>query len=302
MQRIAHFSKACLQELRSETGIAYDHGTDGILQLFSTPEEAEGGKRSADVLESLGIPHQLVPPEALPGLEPALAHSEIRFSGGLHLTTDETGDCHLFCRALADLASEKGVRFHYGVTAKTLVSSGGKVTGVASDAGQFDADAVVVATGPWVRDLLAPLGLKLPIYPVKGYSLTCEIEESSRAPRSSVMDEHSKVMVSRLGNRIRAAGVAELAGFDASMPEPVITALRARVAALFPGAGNYAAAETWHGFRPMTPDGPSIVEQRGPEGLWLNLGHGSNGWTQACGTGQLLANRIAGRPTPAVED
>ncbi|SNS25449.1 D-amino acid dehydrogenase [Tropicimonas sediminicola] len=301
MQRVAHYSMACLRALREETGIAYDNASDGILQLFSTPEEAEGGRRSAGVLESLGIAHRLVAPEDLGGIEPALANSSLTFTGGLHLTTDETGDCHLFCRALADLAAARGVLFNYGVTVERLRASGGKVTGADTDAGSFEAEAVVVAIGPWARDLLAPLGVRVPVYPVKGYSLTCEVEDRARAPRSSIMDEHSKVMVSRLGNRIRAAGVAELAGFDASMPAPVLAALRARVEALFPGAGNYAEAETWHGFRPMTPGGPSIVEPRGPRGLWLNLGHGSNGWTQACGTGQLLANRVAGRPTPEVE-
>lgn len=301
MQRVAHFSKACLQELRAETGITYDHGTDGILQLFSTQEEAEGGKRSASVLESLDIPHRLIAPQDLADIEPALGASDLRFSGGLHLTTDETGDCHLFCRALASLAAQKGVQFHYGVKVENIRTAMAKVTGVTTDAGLFKADAVVVATGPWVHDLLRPLGVKLPIYPVKGYSLTCKIEDPTRAPCSSVMDEHSKVMITRLGNRIRASGVAEIAGFDASMPTPVFDALRSRVSALFPGGGTYSEAETWHGFRPMTPDGPSIVAQRGPEGLWLNLGHGSNGWTQACGTGQLLANRMSGRPTAAVD-
>lgn len=301
MQRVAHYSLVCLRRLREETGIAYDHGTAGVVQVYSTPDEMMAGRRSAAVLEGLGVPHRLLAPGEIGALEPALAASGLSFAGGLHLTTDETGDCHLFCRALADLAAEAGCRFTYGAEVHRIVAQGGRMTGVETRDGVIEADAVVVATGPWARDLLDPLGIRVPIYPVKGYSMTAEITDPARAPVSSVMDEHSKVMITRLGSRIRAAGVAELAGFDPAMPAPVIGALRDRVAALFPEAADYEAAEWWHGFRPMTPDGPSITEARGVANLWLNLGHGSNGWTQACGTGQLLANRIAGRPTPEVE-
>ncbi|MEJ8473756.1 D-amino acid dehydrogenase [Roseibium algae] len=302
MQKVAHFSKACLQELRGETGIEYDQRTEGVLQVFSTDEEAEGGARSAAVLEQLGIPHQLLSSGDLTRVEPALAASGQTFSGGLHLTTDEIGDCHKFCQELARLISAQGAcRIQYGTTVQKLLTESGKIIGVQSDKGDFQADAVVIAAGPWARALLDPLGVKVPLYPVKGYSITAEITDLEYAPRSSVMDEHSKVMVTRLGNRIRAAGIAELAGFDASLPTATIDALRHRVAELFPGAADYGSSKIWCGFRPMTPDGPSITEARGFSNLWLNVGHGSNGWTQACGTGQLLANRVAGRPTPEIE-
>ena len=299
MQKMAHYSKACLVALREETGIEYDHGTGGVIQLFETPQEAEGGKRSADVLQKLGIDHRLLTPEQAYELEPGLAQSDISFSGALQLTTDETGDCHLFCRELAKLAEAKGATFHFNRRVTGFAFSDNQIAAVKTADGDFEADTVVVATGPQI-DLLSGLGIKMPIYPVKGYAFTTQITDDAAAPRSSIMDEHSKVMVTRLGNRLRAAGVAELAGYDRSMPEAVLKSLRARVEALFPGAADYDGADYWHGFRPMTPDGPSRVQKTHYDNLFLNLGHGSNGWTQACGTGRVLADLVSNNK-PAID-
>ncbi|MDQ0313628.1 D-amino acid dehydrogenase [Amorphus orientalis] len=300
MQAVAHFSKACLVELREETGIAYDHGTGGVLQIFATQEEAEGGARSAKVLADLGIEHRLLSPDEAIAVEPALARSRETLTGALQLPTDEVGDCHLFCRELARLAEARGCRFRFGTKVRRIRADAGRVTGVETPLGPVDADAVVVATGPWAPKLLDPLGIRVPIYPVKGYSLTAAITDPDGAPRSSVMDEHSKVMITRLGNRLRAAGVAELAGFDPAMPKPALDGLRDRVAALFPDAADFGTAEYWHGFRPMTPDGPSRVEVTRYPNLFLNVGHGSNGWTQACGTGRILTELVAERPNPVL--
>ncbi|WP_116134036.1 D-amino acid dehydrogenase [Tropicimonas sp. IMCC34043] len=297
MQRVAHFSKACLVDLRAETGIRYDDGTGGILQIFCTDEEAAGGARAAHILQDLGVPHRLLTPAEALAVEPSLARSTVSLSGALHLPADETGDCHLFCRDLARLAEAHGCRFLFDSPVSAVLREGDRVAGVMAGATRIEADAVVLATGPWANRLLRPLGLSLPIYPVKGYALTCEITDTEAAPRSSVMDEHSKVMVTRLGKRLRAAGVAELAGFDPSMRPAVLNGLRDRVAALFPDAADFATAEFWHGFRPMTPEGASRVERTRLPNLFLNLGHGSNGWTQACGTGRMLADLVAGRET-----
>ncbi|MBT9385943.1 D-amino acid dehydrogenase [Pseudooceanicola sp. CBS1P-1] len=297
MQKVAHFSKACLVELREETGIAYDHGTGGVLQVFETPEEYAGGERSAAVLASMGIAHRLLDRDAVLEVEPGLGRSGIRFSGGLQLTTDETGDCHLFCKALAGLAEKAGATFRFNTRVTGLRTAGHRVTAVQIGEEDLPSEAVVIATGPQIG-LLKPLGIHVPVYPVKGYSLTAQITDSAAAPRSSVMDEHSKVMITRLGDRLRAAGIAELAGFDPAMPAPVLDGLKTRVAELFPGAADYDTASLWHGFRPMTPDGPSRVERTRYANLYLNLGHGSNGWTQACGTGRMMADLVAGRPLP----
>jgi D-amino-acid dehydrogenase len=303
MQRMAHYSRACLEALRAETGIAYDHGTDGVLQVFFTQDELAGGRRAAVVLAGMGVAHRLVGRDAALEIEPALARGAdadgARLVGGLHLPGDETGDCHLFTRALADLAAERGVRFRYGCEVRELIARSGRIAALRTTGGEETADAVVLATGPWAPHLLAPLGIRLPVYPVKGYAMTCALTDPDAAPRSSVMDEHSKVMVTRLGTRLRAAGSAELTGFTPGVPEAARRALSGRVRFLFPDAADYDTAEFWFGFRPMTPDGPARIGPTGFPNLFLNTGQGSNGWTQACGSGRILADLVAGR-TPEV--
>ncbi len=300
MQRMAHYSKACLVALREQTGIAYDHASRGVLQIFATEEQLTLGKRAARVLAEMDIPHRLVLPEELIAIEPALAHTTQNLAGGLHLPGDETGDCRLFCEQLAVLLRNLGCHFLFGTEVMCLERSGDHIVSALSSAGPIEADAFIVAAGPYAPRLLSPLGIHLPIYPVKGYSLTCEIKEEASAPRSSVMDEHSKVMITRLGSRIRAAGVAELAGFDPTIPNPAKVSLRNRVEALFPGGGHYGQASYWCGFRPMTPDGPARIGPAACKNLYINVGHGSNGWTQACGTSRVLADIVAGR-RPEIE-
>ncbi|MEO3387946.1 D-amino acid dehydrogenase [Mesorhizobium sp. CAU 1741] len=300
MQRMAHYSKASLVALREETGITYDNASNGVLQVFATEEEMEGGRRSARVLSELGIPHRLVDGDGVREVEPGLARAHAPLVGGLHLLEDETGDCHLFCQSLTSLLRDAGCTMHFDTVARAFVRDGDRITHVDTSAGPIPADAFVVATGPYAPQLLRPLGIDVPVYPVKGYSMTCDISEDGAAPRSSVMDEHSKVMVTRLGSRLRAAGVAELAGFDARIPEGAKRALRSRVETLFPGAANYQQAQFWCGFRPMTPDGPARLGQAGCRNLYLNVGHGSNGWTQACGTARVVAYLVSGK-TPEIE-
>lgn len=304
MQRMAHYSRACLEALRAETGIAYDHATEGVLQVFHTEDEMAGGRRAAAVLAGLGIAHRLVDRDAALAIEPALSQGAgadgSRLLGGLHLPADETGDCHLFTRALAEVLAARGVGFRFGCEVTALRCRAGRAVALESSAGEMTADAFVVATGPWAPRLLAPLGVRVPVYPVKGYSMTGRIADPAAAPRSSVMDEHSKIMVTRLGDRLRAAGSAEVAGFAPGIPEAARAALRARVRELFPAATDYDTVEFWTGYRPMTPDGPARIGPTRVAGLYLNVGHGSNGWTQACGTGRVLADMVAGR-RPEVE-
>jgi D-amino-acid dehydrogenase len=300
MQRMAHYSKACLVALREETGITYDNAAKGVLQIFATEEEMEGGARSAAILKRLGIAHRLVDREGVEAIEPALKASPVEISGGLHLPEDETGDCRLFCERLAGILEARGCAFRYDTRALRLDRAGSRIESVLTTAGEMQADAYVVACGPFAPALLRTAGIRLPVYPVKGYSISCDIAEPGRAPRSSVMDEHSKVMITRLGTRLRAAGVAEVAGFDHTPRESAIANIRARVRALFPEAADYERASTWYGFRPMTPDGPSRVGATGIGNLFINAGHGSNGWTQACGTSAYLADIISGT-SPEIE-
>lgn len=295
MQRIAHYSKGCLLALREETGIDYDHGSGGVLQIFRTADECEGGRRAAKVLEQFDVAHRLVSAEEVVAIEPALRASDVTLAGGLHLPTDETGDCHLFTTRLAEMLKSRGVVFHFGTAVTGLVTEGDAVTGVATDRGMFSADRYVVATANDAPALLKPLGIDIPIYPVKGYAITLEIAQAEHAPRSSVMDEHSKVMITRLGDRVRAAGVAEIGGYDRSVSSRKAAGVLEAARALFPLAGDYTRVSYWAGLRPMTPDGPPYLGETPFSNLLLNVGQGSNGWTQACGSGRIVADLASGR-------
>lgn len=300
MQRSAHYSKACLVSLREELGLEYDHASLGVLQVFANEEEMAGGRRSAEVLRRLDVPHRLLSAGEIGEVEPALAAADVPLAGGLHLSDDETGDSRLFSLRLTERLAALGCAFHFDTPVVAFERAHDRITCVrTADGGVMVADAFVVAAGSQAPRLLSPISVRVPIYPVKGYSLTARITDEALAPRSSVMDEHSKVMITRLGGRIRAAGVAELAGHDTGLDHSALDAITLRVAALFPGAADYASSAYWCGFRPMTPGGPAIVGRRGYANLFLNVGHGSNGWTQACGTSRVLADLIAGRQ-PAI--
>jgi D-amino-acid dehydrogenase len=294
MQRIAHYSKACLASLREETGIAYDQQSAGVLQIFRTDLECALALHSSNVLESYGIRHAIVTAEIATTIEPALKRSDVSIAGGLHLPDDETGDCHLFTARLADLLRDRGVTFQFGTTIRGLVAEGGRITGIVTNQDILTADRYVVALGSEAPLLLHPLGIDIPIYPVKGYSITIPIGDDDCAPRSSVMDEHTKVMITRLGARLRAAGVAEIGGYDRDTDPRRASGVRAAAAALFPDAGDYDRVTYWSGLRPMTPDGPPYLGATNLPNLFLNLGQGSNGWTQACGCGRIVANLVDG--------
>jgi len=295
MQRIAHYSKACLVALREETGIAYDHGTGGVLQIFRTQEEIDGGARAAKVLTSFSIPHRIVDRGEATQIEPSLSTSTVPIAGALHLPADETGDCHLFSEALVELSRRRGVSFMFDTDVERLIVDGGQLDGVVTSRGTLRADATVIALGSEAALLLRPAGIDLPIYPVKGYVATFPIDHDDMAPRSCVMDEHSKVMITRLGNRLRAAGVAEIAGYDRAIDPQQCKAVESVARDLFPAANADGRAEYWACLRPMTPDGPPYLGPTPIGGLFLNLGQGSNGWTQACGCGQIVADLVSGR-------
>ncbi|MBI5114071.1 MAG: D-amino acid dehydrogenase [Rhodovulum sp.] len=300
MQRIAHYSKACLVALRRETGLAYDHGEGGVLQLFRTDEELAGGRRAAAVLERFGVAHEVLDADGVLAAEPALARATVRFVGGLNLLGDETGDCHLVTAALAERLRAAGVTFAFDTAITGLRVEGGRLRAVETGQGAYEADAVVVALGVEAPRLLRPLGLALPIYPVKGYSITIDLDDAADGPRSAVMDEHTKVMIARLGRRLRAAGMAEVGGYGLDVRPDGIEAVRRTVRALFPGAAVDGDVAPWAGLRPMTPDGPPYLGATRIAGLYLNVGHGSNGWTQACGCGRIVADVVAGR-TPEID-
>lgn len=295
MMRLAEYSRDCLRGLRADTGIDYESRTRGTLQLFRTQAQVDAAKRDIDVLMDFGVPFELLDRDQVAGAEPALAHAKHKLAGGLRLPNDETGDCHLFTRRLAEMATELGVDFRFGQAVDGLIADNGRITGVRVGNEVLRADRYVLAFGSYSRDFLAPLGLKLPVYPVKGYSLTIPMTNAEAAPVSTVLDETYKVALTRFDDRIRVGGMAELAGFDLSLNPRRRQTLEMVVGDLFPGSGDVPAAEFWTGLRPMTPDSTPIVGATAYANLYLNTGHGTLGWTMACGSGKLVADLATDR-------
>ena len=289
MMRIAEYSRTCLRQLRADTGIAYEHRSQGTLQLFRTQAQMDAVQRDVAVLKECGVPYELLDRDQLTTIEPALAQARERLTGGLRLPNDETGDCQMFTQALAKLARGLGVDFRFDQTVEGLVTEGNRITGVRVGGQVLTADRYVLAFGSYSRGFLEPLGLKLPVYPVKGYSLTVPLLNPELAPQSTVLDETYKVAVTRFDNRIRVGGMAELAGFDLSLNPRRRATLEMVVSDLFPG-GDLPKAEFWTGLRPMTPDSTPIVGATPYVNLLLNTGHGTLGWTMACGSGKLVAD------------
>ena len=294
MVRLAEYSRDCLRELRAQTGIQYDQRTQGTLQLFRTSKQVDASAADQTILRESGVAHELLDAAGCERREPALAVVRDKFVGGLLLPGDETGDCFKFTQSLAALAAQAGVNFRHGVRIERLLHEGGQIEGVLTDAGPIKADATLVALGSYSPLLLAPLGISIPVYPVKGYSITVPITQASGAPESTVMDETHKVAVTRLGTRIRVGGTAELAGYDLRLHEARRATLEHVVTDLFPRGGDVARAEFWCGLRPMTPDGTPVLGRAGPRGLYLATGHGTLGWTMAAGTGRVMADLISG--------
>ncbi len=300
MVRVAEYSRDCLQALRAETGIAYDERSQGTLQLFREQKQLDGTAGDIEVLKQYGVPYEVLDMDGCVRHEPALQAVRQKFVGGMRLPGDETGDCFLFTQRLARLAEGLGVQFRYGVQIKGIALANGDIGGVRTDAGEVQADRYLVALGSYSPLMLQPLGLQLPVYPVKGYSLTLPITDARGAPESTVMDETHKVAVTRLGDRIRVGGTAELGGFDLSLKPERRRTLDHVVSDLFPTAGDLAQAKFWCGLRPMTPDGTPILGPTRYPKLWLSTGHGTLGWTMAAGTGRLMADWLAGRQ-PAID-
>jgi D-amino-acid dehydrogenase len=296
MQRLSHYSIACLRALRASLDLRYDETTRGILQLLRTERELAAVVDHTRILAAAGIPHKVLDASGCVEVEPGLAHARVPFAGGLHLPGDETGDCQLFTRRLADEARRRGVRFRFETAVDAITVQGGRATGAATSGGFVAADRTVVALGCGAVPLLAPLGVRLPIQPVKGYSLTLPVARLDRAPRASVMDEHTKIAITRLGDRVRAAGTAELGATSTDAPPDRFRTLERVLRALYPDAAATGRPQYWAGLRPMTPDGPPILGAAPVADLLLNVGHGSQGWSMACGSGRVLADLVSGRP------
>lgn len=281
LKRLGLYSQAALHKLRQETGIAHDQVERGIL-VFHT-----GAAKSGENWKT---------PEECIAIEPALAPSRQHLSGGTWYPTDESGDAHKFTVELAKRCAANGVRFEFGVDMKGFSVDGSSISGMKTATGQIvEADAYVLALGSYSPLFTRGLGLHLPVYPLKGYSVTMPVKNPAAAWTTSLSDEAHKLVLSRFGDRLRIAGTAELNGYDTSINQVRCDAIVKRVMELFPDAGDPSRATFWAGLRPATPSNLPYVERTRYPNLFLNTGHGTLGWTLACGSGRILADLVSGR-------
>lgn len=292
MLAIANRSRECLAQLNQQYDLNYQGRTQGTLQIFRNHKQLEAVKKDIALLEESGTRYQLLDAKECLLQEPGLANIQGTLTGGLYLPDDETGDCYLFCQQLQAMAENAGVEFLFNTEIQRLNVQGNQVTSVATSQGEIEADKFVVAMGSYSKKLLEQIGIDIPLYPVKGYSLTLPVINRDFAPQSTIMDETYKVAVTRFENRIRVAGTAELAGFDPALPDKRLATLNHVVANLFPQGTDLTQAEYWTGFRPMTPDGTPIIGETKIENLFTNTGHGTLGWTMACGSADILTEVI----------
>ena len=300
MVPIAEYSRDCMKALRAQTGIAYDDRAQGTLQLFRTQKQLDSIGSDVAVLKQYGVPFEVLNREGFCKVEPALRLTQEKFVGALRLPNDETGDCFIFSNRLAEMAAALGVQFRWDTRIQALQVGGGAITGVHTDTGLRKADRVVLALGSHSPQLLAPVGVRIPVYPVKGYSITVPITDAAYAPQSTIMDETHKVAVTRLGDRIRVGGTAELSGYSLNLRESRRSTLNHVVTDLFPKGGDVSKATFWCGLRPMTPDGTPIIGATPVQNLLLATGHGTLGWTMAAGTGRVIADIVSGK-TPDID-
>lgn len=302
MVRIAEYSRDCIKELRTTTGIHYEGRQGGTLQLFRTEQQLANAVKDIEVLKQAGVPYKLLQAAELASIEPALAATQHKLTGGLQLPNDETGDCKLFTQRLAAMAQQAGVVFRYNMTIDRLLRKGNSISGVQCGDETLTADRYIVACGSYSTALLKDI-VAIPVYPLKGYSLTIPVKNDHAAPQSTVLDETYKIAVTRFDDRIRVGGMAEIVGFNTKLLPARRETLEMVVSDLYPEGGHIEQATFWTGLRPMTPDGTPVVGRTPLANLFLNTGHGTLGWTMACGSGKLIADIISGKtPDIAADD
>jgi len=297
MQRVALYSRDVLHQLREHYQLEYEQ-TQGYLQLFRTEREIQLAEPALALLAASEVPHRMLDADAAHLLEPGLS-SATTLAGGLHLPQDESGNCPLFTKQLKYIAQSIGVEFHFNSILTSIQHENNRVA-LHIDDRRFHADAVVVAAGIESAQLLKPLGIHIPLYPVKGYSATASIKNFDEAPLAALMDESYKVAITRMGNRIRIAGTAELGSLDLELREAALRTLIKVGEDWFPHAANYNTANFWCGARPMLPDGAPLLGATPLKGVYINIGHGSTGWAMAAGSGKLVADIVSGH-TPDID-
>lgn len=301
--RLALYSLASLQEIRRALAIEYDCATKGVIKIYRDPAALEAGRRNSAMLAGHGLTFAVLSRDDCVAREPALADTAASLCGALYYERDEVGDCHKFVQGLAAHVAARGGRFLYGTTVRNLALSGGRVAAVETTAGPVECDNVVAAMGSFTPALLRPLGIDLPIYPVKGVSVTVPAPPWNDAPSHAIIDDGRMFGLIRIGDRLRAAGSAEIAGHDATPSPARAAAIVAKVVETFPGFARCHRPETalvWAGLRPVTPSGVGYMGPTRCANLYVNAGHGHLGWTMSCGAGRLVADIVAGRQ-PAID-
>ncbi|SFM88929.1 D-amino acid dehydrogenase [Variovorax sp. OV329] len=301
--QLGTYSRTMLQELRRDTGIDYEQRTQGILHFYTNAKEFDGALAPAEQMRALGCERRVISADEAVAIEPALKHIRSKLAGATYTAEDESGDANAFARALARMAQASGVEFRMSHSITALRQTGGRIdhVEVTDDTGRFQriqGDAFVLAAGSFSALLAQPLGIRLPIYPAKGYSVTLPVKDASRAYETSLTDDEYKLVFSRYtsedGDRMRIAGTAELNGYDRDLNATRCEAIVRRVEELFPGAGDTSQARFWTGLRPATPSNVPIIGKSKLANLFLNTGHGTLGWTHACGSGKSIARIVSG--------
>ena len=295
MLRVARYSAQCFHELNEEVALDYDVRMKGTLEVFRSQKEMDGAQGDVEILKKCDVPHEMIDVAGCIKHEPALGNVKEKIVGGLYLPGDVTGDCYKFTNALAEQCKKLGVNFMMETEINSIETAAGSITGVQTSAGKLTADKYVVALGTYSPFILGKIGIKTPIYPLKGYSLTMPITDESKAPVSTVMDQKYKVAVTRFDDRIRVGGIAEIANHNKDLVQKRRASIEYTVKDLFPGGGDVEAAEFWTGMRPMTPDSVPILGNTKYDNLILNTGHGTLGWTMSLGSAKFVADVVTGK-------
>jgi len=297
MLRISNYAKGCLSEIERDTKIEYEQRKKGFLQILRTNKQVVDTQKDIAVLEQFGTSYKVLDVDGCLAVEPGLKHVKDKIAGGLQFEGDVTGNCFKFTNELQKKCLELGVNFEFNIIVESLLIDNRKICAVKTNKGDMAADSFVVAMGSYTAKLLQPVGIDIPVYPVKGYSITVPVLSDEDAPQSTVMDETHKVAITRLGNNVRAAGTAELTGYNLSLREKSRATVRHSVQSLFPYAADMSDDQFWTGLRPMTPDGTPVIGKTPISNLFLNTGHGTLGWTMSTGSGKLIADIVSGNKT-----
>jgi D-amino-acid dehydrogenase len=296
--RLALHSLKSLQEIGAETGIAYDRATHGVLKIYRSRESLDGAERSSEFLARYGLLFERIDPKRCVELEPALKDTKSTLAGALYFARDEVGDSNKFAQGLAAACATRGVHCRFGETVHRIETGSGRVQAVVTDRGRITADTVVVALGSFTAPMLAKNGVRVPIYPVKGVSITFQRADWNEAPSMPIIDDSKLFGIVPIGERMRVSGSAEITGYDATPALSRAQAIVANASFTFPGmARNFdiSQSKVWAGLRPVSPSGTPIIGETRIRGLWINAGHGHLGWTLSCGSGRLIADLIDGR-------